>query len=75
MVKTLTKHGNSLALLIDKPILELIRVDAHTHFRVTVDGRKLILEPIEPGADDKDFKAAADWTLKKYGKTFKKLAE
>jgi len=24
MIKTLTKHGNSLALVIEKPILELI---------------------------------------------------
>ena len=25
MIKTLTKHGNSYALVIDKPILELLR--------------------------------------------------
>jgi hypothetical protein len=24
MIKTLTKHGNSLALVIEKPVLELI---------------------------------------------------
>jgi hypothetical protein len=26
MVKTLTKHGNSLALVIDKPILDLLKI-------------------------------------------------
>ncbi len=28
MIKTLTKHGNSLALAIEKPILELLGADA-----------------------------------------------
>jgi len=30
MAKTLTRHGNSLALVIDKPILELLKIDEHT---------------------------------------------
>jgi hypothetical protein len=31
MVKKLTKHGNSLALVIDRPILELLRIDPMKH--------------------------------------------
>jgi antitoxin component of MazEF toxin-antitoxin module len=30
MIKSLTKHGNSLALVIEKPILELLGADADT---------------------------------------------
>ena len=30
MIKTLTKHGNSLALVIEKPVLELIGANANT---------------------------------------------
>ena len=30
MVKTLSKHGNSLALVIEKPVLELLGADAAT---------------------------------------------
>ena len=32
MIKTLTKHGNSYALVIEKPILELLRVTPDTPF-------------------------------------------
>ncbi len=30
MIKKLTKHGNSLALVIDRPILDLLRIDPDT---------------------------------------------
>lgn len=30
MNKTLIKHGNSLALVIDKPILEMLQITADT---------------------------------------------
>jgi len=30
MVKTLIKHGNSLALVIDKPLLEMLKISADT---------------------------------------------
>ena len=39
MIKTLTKHGNSLALVIEKPILELLGVDADTQFDISTDGQ------------------------------------
>jgi len=41
MIKTLTKHGNSLALVIEKPILELINADADTLFDISTDGQVL----------------------------------
>ena len=45
MVKTLTKHGNSLALVIDKPILELLKIDADTPLELRTNGRELIVTP------------------------------
>jgi len=45
MVKKLTKHGNSLALVIDKPILELLKITANTPLEITTDGRALIISP------------------------------
>ena len=33
MVKRLTKHGNSLALVIDRPILDLLKIDDGKHGR------------------------------------------
>ena len=35
MMKQLTKHGNSLALVIDRPILALLKADAKTPFDIS----------------------------------------
>lgn len=74
-MKTLTRHGNSLALVIEKPILELLGADADTPFDVTTDGHALILTPVKDAARRKRFLAALDDTNRKYGKALKKLAE
>jgi antitoxin component of MazEF toxin-antitoxin module len=75
MIKTLTKHGNSLALVIEKPILELLGADSETPFDVTTDGQVLILSPIRD-ADRRDaFKSALDKVNVRYPKALKKLAE
>lgn len=75
MIKKLVAHGNSAALIIDKPILQLLKVDEETSFEITTDGRNLILSPVEDGKRDKRFKAALDKVNKSHGKTLRRLAE
>ena len=75
MKKSLTKHGNSLALVIEKPILELIGADSETQFDITTDGHALVLTPIKDASREKEFKKALDETNKKYQEVLKKLAE
>jgi antitoxin component of MazEF toxin-antitoxin module len=53
MIKTLTKHGDSLVLVFDQPLLELMPVTADTQFEITTDGRSLILTPVREQADGK----------------------
>ena len=43
MVKTLTKHGNSYALVIDKPILELLKFEPGDPLEVSTDGKVLTI--------------------------------
>jgi hypothetical protein len=47
MIKKLSKHGNSLAILIDKPILDLLGMDEHTYINIKTDGTNIIIEPIK----------------------------
>ncbi len=75
MVKTLTKHGNSLALVIEKPILDLIGAEADTPFEVTTDGQALVLTPIKDANRQTKFKAALNKVNQNYAKALKKLAE
>ena len=43
MRKTLIKHGNSYALVIDKPILELLQVTPDTPLELTTNGDCLVV--------------------------------
>ena len=45
MKKTLIKHGNSLALVIDKPILELLQITADTYLEISTNGDQLLVTP------------------------------
>ncbi|VEN72543.1 AbrB family transcriptional regulator [Candidatus Desulfarcum epimagneticum] len=75
MIKTLTKHGDSLALVIEKPFLERLGADAETPFDVTTDGRALILYPIKDTDRGDTFKAALNKVNARYPNALKKLAE
>jgi len=75
MRKTLTKHGNSMALVIEKPILDLLGADSGTSFDVTTDGQALILTPVLDTRRAGAFKKALASVNKKYPKALRKLAE
>jgi antitoxin MazE len=48
MRKSLSAIGNSLGLVIEKPILELLGITRDTELEVTTDGTRLIIEPVRP---------------------------
>lgn len=75
MVKTLTKHGNSLALVIEKPILDLLGAGPDTMFDVTTDGEALVLTPIKDTNRLEAFRKALGRVNDRYAKALKKLAE
>jgi antitoxin component of MazEF toxin-antitoxin module len=75
VVKKLTRHGNSLALVIDRPILGLLKIDPETPLDVSTEGRRLIVAPAKPSARRKKFDAAQKLAHQRYGKAFRKLAE
>lgn len=75
MVKKLTKHGNSLALVIDRPILDLLKIGVDTPLEITTDGTRLIVAPADSSARRKKFESAQEWAHARYGRAFRKLAE
>ncbi len=75
MIKKLTKHGNSLALILDKPVLELLKIDAETPLEISTDGQALLVSPVKDELRRKKFQEALLATNKKYGRMLKHLAE
>jgi len=77
MIKTLTKHGNSYALVIDKPILDLLKIRPDTPLDIVTDGKSLIVSPSDETDDvsDEKFQEILDGINHRYAKVFTKLAE
>ena len=75
MIKTLTKHGNSLALILDKPILELLNIDADTPISISTDGKTLTLSPVFDVKRDEKLAQIRTKINNKYETTFRKLAD
>lgn len=75
MIKTLTKHGNSYALVIEKPLLEILKVSPETPFEIMTDGQCLVLTPVRSKKADAKFQAALDSVHKRFGRAMKRLAE
>ena len=75
MIKKLVSHGNSTALIIDKPILQLLKVDENTALELTTDGKNLIISPVDDVKRDKKFKSSLEKVNKKHQKTLLKLSE
>ena len=46
MRKSLTVVGNSLGIIIEKPILDLLGINRETQLEMITDGQRLILEPV-----------------------------
>jgi antitoxin component of MazEF toxin-antitoxin module len=75
MVKKLTRHGNSLALVIDRPVLQLLRIDADTPLDIMTDGDVLLVRPLRDAKGARQIQAIRDRLHKRYAKAFQKLAE
>jgi len=75
MIKRLVAHGNSAALIIDKPILQLLKVDENTTFEITTDGKNLIISPVGDAKREKKIKSSFEKINKRHQKTLLKLAK
>ncbi len=74
MLKKLTRHGNSLALVIDKGVLELLNIDEQTPLEISTDGTILLVSPVRDEKRRRQFQEALARTNAKYGRSLKRLA-
>ena len=75
MVKKLIQHGNSVALVIDKPIMEMLNITSETTFDLATDGRNLILSPQVENQPETDILHSLEKINKRYGTVLKRLGE
>jgi antitoxin component of MazEF toxin-antitoxin module len=75
MTKTLIRHGNSMALVIDKPILDLLRITPDTPLELATDGDRLLVSPVRDRKRQARLRASLAKIKRRYGDDLKRLAE
>lgn len=75
MVKTLTRHGNSYALVIDRPILELLRIQPDSPLELSTDGKVLTITPVAAGSRTGRISRSLAKVNARNGRALKRLAE
>ncbi|MDP9191881.1 MAG: AbrB/MazE/SpoVT family DNA-binding domain-containing protein [Acidobacteriota bacterium] len=75
MKKKLTRTGNSVALVLDKPILEQLGVDENSEVEVSTNGDVLVMTPVRDDARRGKLNKILDDLDEDYGGVFRRLAE
>ena len=75
MIKKLTRTGNSIALVLDKPLLEELGLDENAEVEVSTNGQVIVITPKRSSARDQRFRKAVDKINSKYAGLFKRLSE
>jgi len=75
MIKKFIRHGNSAALVIDKPIMDMLHITNETTFELSTDGKNIILSPQTESSQETDILHSLEKINEKYGRVLKRLGE
>lgn len=75
MIKTLQRHGNSHALVLDKPILEMLGAREDTPLQLAVSGGSLVVTPMNTGVGRDNIDRMFEDLQPRYGDMLRRLAE
>ena len=75
MAKRLTRSGNSLALVIDRPLLEALEIDAETELELSTGGDVLVVTPLRDPERKCRVAELVSEAHEQYGGVFRRLAE
>ena len=75
MRKRLTKTGNSLALVLDQPLLEATGISATTTVELSTNGDVIVVTPVRSKKRAAKLTSALETINARYAGVFKRLAE
>lgn len=74
MIRKLTRVGNSIAVVLDKPLLEELGLDEDAEVEVSTNGQIIVITPKRSAARDRRFQNAAGKINRKYAGLFERLS-
>jgi antitoxin component of MazEF toxin-antitoxin module len=75
MRKKLTRTGNSLALVLERDLLESTGITAATTLEISTDGEVILISPVRSARKTAKLRGIMDRAHARYAGTFKRLAE
>ena len=75
VIKKLTRTGNSIAVVLDKPLLEELGLDEGAEVEISTNGQIIVITPKRSAARDRKFRNAAEKINRKYAGLFRRLSE
>jgi len=75
MVKKLTRTGNSVALVLDKGLLEEAHLDPDQPVEVSTNGRVIVISPVRSKRDKDRFRQGQELMHEKFAGAFRRLAK
>ena len=75
MERKLVEHGDELAIVLDRGMLEELDITLDTPLEISVEGRTITIHPAINEAGPDDIKDALERVNKRYGHMLKRLAE
>lgn len=75
MIKTLSKVGNSQALILDKTLLELLGIGERGEVELQVHGDTLLVRPAHHGARRANLQRLGSEVMDQFEPAFKRLAQ
>jgi len=75
MIKTLTRTGNSLALVLDRSLLEATGIDADTQVEVSTDGDVIVISPVRSKKRTARLRKVLDDLDREHAGAFRRLAD
>ena len=75
MKKKLTRTGNSVALVLDRTLLEETGMDEHSEVEISSNGDVIVVTPVRSENRQERLRSAADNINKRYAGLFRRLSE
>ena len=75
MRKRLTRSGNSVALVLERPILKALGIDAGAEVEVSTNGDVIVVTPVRSRRRAQRLAAALEEVNERYAGVFRRLAE
>ena len=75
MIKNFVRHGNSWALVIDRPILDLLKIRPEDPVEISTDGTTMIVSPVRTISHKARVVSARAKVNARHKNAFQKLAE